>query len=317
MKLIKLFIVVLTLSIGFGSCNSAKKESDTVTFGMIADVHQDLQKDALSRLKVFIDKANEVKPDFIIQLGDLSHGQQLDSILQIWNLFEGESHHVLGNHDSDHLEKEKVIAKQKMPARYYSYDKGGIHCIVLDLNFILEDGEYKDFKLGNNYRIPSENKNLISPDQLKWLDEDLAKTDKPSLIFTHQGVATKWTENLSPSATQIREVLEKHNRGKEKKVIACFSGDLHIDDYLEINDIHYFQINSASYFWIEEAAVYSNGHMAEYKDPLYAFVTVDLGNRTLDVAGIASEFLSPVPTVDNYSKADLLYPGIKSMKVQF
>lgn len=306
-----LVFLILCLS----GCSS--QEKNVVTFGLITDVHQDLQKDAQARLSVFIDEAIEANPDFIIQLGDLSHGQQIDSILQIWNRFEGKNYHVLGNHDSDHLQKDSVVAKQNMAGKYYSFDNGGVHFIVLDLNYILENGEYKDFDRGNNYHVGASQKNLISPEQLEWLDKDLSVTKKPTVVYSHQGIGQLWEGYLSPSAEGIRQVLEKHNTEKEKKVIACFSGDQHVDAYGEVNGIHYFQVNSASYFWIEEAAVYSNGHMAEYKDPLYAFVTIDLENKTIEVKGTSSEFLPPAPTVDNYSEAHKVFAEIKSRKISF
>lgn len=314
LRKLKLILIVF-LTLYMSSCSH--QEKNIVTFGVITDVHQDLQKDAQARLSVFIDQAIETNPNFIIQLGDLSHGQQIDSILQVWNRFEGKNYHVLGNHDSDNLVKDSVVAKQNMAGKYYSFDNGGVHFIVLDLNYILEDGEYQDFGLGKNYRISPSQKNLISPEQLKWLDRDLSTTKKPTVVYSHQGIGRIWEGYLSPSAEDIRQVLEKHNTEKEKKVIACFSGDQHVDAYEEVNGIHYFQVNSASYFWIEEAALYSNGHMAVYKDPLYAFVTIDLQNKTIEMKGTTSEFLPPAPTKDNYSKPHKVFAEIKSRKVSF
>jgi len=204
-----------------------------------------------------------------------------------------------------------------MPGRYYSYDTGGMHFVVLDLNYFLENGEHKDFGLGNNYRIPSESKNLISPAQLLWLEKDLASTDKPTIVFSHQGIGDIFADGVSTSNKKIREVFANANSGGHKKVIACFAGDQHVDTYEEIEGVHYFQINSASYFWIEEPAIYSNGHMAEYKDPLFAFVTVDLNERTIEVEGVNSVFLEPAPTAENYNEPQKLSASVTSRKVNF
>ncbi|HCO67252.1 MAG TPA: hypothetical protein DIT04_05780 [Dysgonomonas sp.] len=314
------FIIALAvLVVGFPACNEKKKEitDNKVSFGVITDVHQDLQPDARERLQAFIDSAKVVNPDFIVQLGDLSHGTTTDSILEIWNRYPGKNYHVLGNHDSDNLPKDSIIKKQNMPGRYYSYDIGGMHFIVLDLNYFIQKGEHIDFGLGNNYPIPSDSKNLISPPQMLWLEEDLASTGKPTIVFSHQGIGDTFPDWVSPSNKKIREIFAKANSGGEKKVIACFAGDQHVDTYEEIEGVHYFQINSASYFWIEESAVFSNGHMAEYKDPLFAFVTVDLNNRTIEVKGVNSVFLEPAPSSENYSTPQKLSASVTSRKVNF
>ena len=40
------------------------------SFGVIADVHQDIMHDGVSRLRAFVEAMNDAKPDFSIQLGD-------------------------------------------------------------------------------------------------------------------------------------------------------------------------------------------------------------------------------------------------------
>lgn len=306
--------ISLLLTIFITSCNPVNNE---IKFGIISDVHQDLQKNAKERLTSFIDRAEKENPDFIIQLGDLAHGSTTDYILDVWNKFSGKSFHVLGNHDSDNIPKDSVIKKQGMPSKYYSYDIKGVHFVVLDLNYILTGNEYNDFGLGNNYRVQKENKNLISPEQLQWLEDDLAKTNKPTIIFSHQGLGDLWEGHVCPNREKVRKVFAKANSGKHKKVIACFAGDQHVDSHEIIDGIHYFQINSASYFWIDESAVYSNGHMAEYKDPIFAFVTIDISNKSIEINGTTSEFLPPAPNAENYKFINKAYPGIRDLKVYF
>jgi hypothetical protein len=41
-----------------------------LSFGLIAVLHQDIMRDAEKRVGVFISEMDEVKPDFICQLGD-------------------------------------------------------------------------------------------------------------------------------------------------------------------------------------------------------------------------------------------------------
>jgi hypothetical protein len=172
-----LFPAVASLSAGtVPDIGKGKK----VTFGIISDIHKGLQKDAERRLGIFIDKAIEKRPDFIIQLGDMTHG-------------------------------------------------------------------------------------------------------KPEGF----------------------------------KVIASICGHHHIDNHKVIEGVQYIQINSASYFWIGHAAAFSNGHMAEYKHPLFAFITLDSEAGTIEIKGTQSEFLPPVPIRENYPQADKLYPGIKDRVIVY
>lgn len=62
---------------GTGLSTSGAKR---VRFGLITDVHEDLQKDATLRMREFVQRANEEKVDFVIQLGDLCHSTGVDKI---------------------------------------------------------------------------------------------------------------------------------------------------------------------------------------------------------------------------------------------
>lgn len=293
----------------FISASSWAQPSGSVTFGVISDVHQDLQADAGPRLQTFIAAAHRASPAFIIQLGDLSHSDGADTILAVWNSYTGDRFSVFGNHDMDHATKEQMVAKYNMPAPYYSFDRGGVHFVVLDCNFTkLKDGRIVPYDNGNYY-VDAASRDLISQEQIEWLEADLAATDKPSVIFSHQ--AFDETPGAVPNRHEVRQVIHRANK-EVKKVIALFCGHHHIDAYTEIDGVAYFQINSASYNWREDGQ-YSNGNMAEYKDPLYAFVTIDIDNRQIIVSGIESEFLPPAPT----KVEEGLHPGIRNRSVKF
>lgn len=81
-------------------------------------------------------------------------------------------------------------------------------------------------------------------------------------------------------------------------------------EYSDYPGAFYFQINSASYYWTDDADHYSNGHMIEYKDALYAFVTIDLDSNQITVEGVKSEFLPPAPKPEDFKDADKVYPYI-------
>jgi predicted phosphodiesterase len=110
-------------------------------FGICADVHHTESKNEAWRVKKFVEEANERKADFIIQLGDFilpdASGRAL---LDEWDKFNGDKYHVLGNHDSEHGGKEQVMQFQGQKAKYYSFDAGDYHSIVLDTNYAKNSG---------------------------------------------------------------------------------------------------------------------------------------------------------------------------------
>lgn len=286
-----------------------------ITFGIISDVHADLQPDAKQRLEIFMERCMRVKPDFIIQLGDLHHGPGMKDMLEIWNRFPGDRFHVLGNHDMDHMSKADVVREQGMSGPYYSYDQGGYHFVVLDANHCVKDGKMYDNNHGNYYS--AEKRDMVSPEELEWLREDLRKAGKPSILFSHEAFDDVWQGETSPSKMDVRQVIREANGGGRKKVIACFCGHHHVDHHMVIEDVHYVQINSASYYWVEEARGFSNGHMAEYKDPLFAFVTLDPANRSISIKGEQSKFKPPVPNGKTCPNADKIFPCIKNRRIHY
>lgn len=310
-RIICFLILVVTLTL-FQINSKAQK----VTFGVISDVHKGLQIDAEKRLQVFIDAANKQGVDFIVQLGDLTHGNSEDIkvMTDVWNKYQGLGYHVLGNHDMDLTTKEEVIEQQSMPGKYYSFDAMGFHFVVLDCNYILKDGEYKDYA-HSNYYIDKQHRDLINDHQLQWLAKDLEATDKPAIIFSHQGIGELWETSGVPNKQQIRDVINKANRN-QKAVIACFSGHHHVDYVEKMDDVYYFLINSASYYYCDKPN-YSNKHLAEYKDPLFAFVTFDYSNRTITIEGVESVFLPPDPSKENNAEAEKISASILSRSFKF
>ena len=310
--------------LGFGALSSLtanplvaaqQPSSGTITLGIITDVHADLQPDAEKRLSVFIQYCKKVRPDFIIQLGDLHHGPSMEKMLKIWEQFPGDKFHVLGNHDMDHKTKDEVVFAQHMPGPYYSFDRGAYHFIVLDANHFMKNGKMYDNANGNYYK--ADQRDMVSPEELEWLRDELRRTEKPVIIFSHEAFDDVWQGKTSPSKMDVRKIIREANAAHSGKVIACICGHHHVDHHMVIENVHYFQINSASYYWVEESNRFSNGHMAEYKDPLFALITLDPNKRTITIKGTTSSFLPPAPTPATYPQAHRLFPGIKSREVSY
>ena len=311
-----LFLTLLWLSGCYGNMDNQEGEHKlrTIRFGLCADVHKDVIHDADTRLKTFIDRMNREKVDFIMQLGDFCRPYDYNQgFLDIWNQFEGPRYHVLGNHDTDGgFTREQTLEFWGAKEKYYSFDLDGYHFVVLDGNDKKEHGPASGYP------------RYIGEQQAEWLKSDLANTNSPTFIFSHQSI-----ENAGgvENGKVIRSILEEANRKANfRKVIACFSGHHHADYYTVIENIYYIQINSMSYEWlgadykharfskeIEEAHPWVS-YTAPYKDALYAIVTVR-SNGTIEIDGIQSEWIRPGPSefgVPEPKEIDKSTPGISS-----
>ncbi|MBO0991503.1 metallophosphoesterase family protein [Bacillus sp. SD088] len=279
-------------------------DSQPVRFGIFTDLHHDVMHDGQERLKTFIDRMNEEDVDFIIQLGDFCHPSSNNfDLLNIWKHFNGPKYHVLGNHDMDHADKKTIMDFLGMEKNYYSFDCGPVHFIVLDANFLKINGDYIDFANANFYR-PREECPFLNDQQLHWLKEDLAKTNKHTIIFSHQSLENE--EAGINNAREVQSVLSAVNaKAGYQKVVACMNGHHHLDHIRTIDDIYYIDINSISNHWIGEGYEhirYSKEidekypylkSTVPYKDPLFAIVTIQSGHVSIE--GTKSEFVGASP----------------------
>jgi hypothetical protein len=273
---------------------AARAELKPVQFGLCADPHKDLMYDADERLRVFIETVLRDGSDFIFQLGDFCCPYEKNrSFLAIWERFKGPRYHTLGNHDRDGGFKwQQVLDFWGMPSRYYAFDHGGWHFVVLDGN------EIKPVKPQPGYP------HFIGAEQLEWLKGDLAKTSAPTIVFVHQSLeADGGIENQA----EVRSILEQANAAAGwTKVGVCLNGHHHVDNQREINGIQYIQVNSMSYVWLGndyahiryseeiDKAFPAIKYTAPYKDSLFASVRLD-PHGGLSIRGIRSEFVGPSP----------------------
>ena len=318
-------IYILFVALSFFSCT--KKEVQPVRFAIVSDLHAQDIPDGLERMKAVVVAANHENVEFLIQLGDFV---RLDSAAipyrKVWDEYAGEKYHVLGNHDLDRYTKEEYVAGLHMPGRYYSFDKGDFHFIVLDGNNLYDGKEYKAYGRANYY-VDSKMRAFMDPEQLEWLKKDLAATDKRCIIFSHQSIDT--TVN---NGSEVRGILEAENeRCGFQKVALAFSGHTHSNYVKEINGITYVQINSASYVWIEQPSMTEKRYPKEINDqysllsrsitydkPLYGIVT--LTGEGAELKGTKGEFMPPTPkeiglgdTLDGFP----LVSSIEDVKVKF
>lgn len=275
-----------------------------IIFGICADVHHSAERDEKWRVQKFISEAKERGADFIIQLGDLTtYSEAGREIADLFNSFDGPSYHVLGNHETELSDKQAVLEMLGQKEKYYSFDSGNYHFIVLDTNYELVGGEYLDYcnrrRDFSNCHIPKS--------QLDWLEADLKATDKRCFIFMH--AACEVGDWRIVNLHQFREVLWRENeRSGYNKVTMVFSGHDHADAYLFKGGIHYLLLNSASHKFVGKMytelgsqieSIKSEGRCPEqlisYKEPLYAFVRLK-ANGLIQIIGKQSEYdgVSPI-----------------------
>ena len=284
---------------------------DSVCLGVIADLHHGLAPRAMERLDTFMQAVSARKPDAILQLGDFNYGtKESQECTDLWNSYSGPRYHVLGNHDMDFVSKEVIVKKWGMPGRYYSFDFGPCHVVVLDRNNLKSDQGFTPYKEANFY-VDASLRGYADDAQLAWLREDLASSELPVVAFAHQGLGLP--TSMPTASRAIEAVLEEHNLHAEANpVVACFCGHHHIDRYVHKSGIHYAWINSASYYWV--GADY--GSMAPYTQALYTFLTFYSGGL-IEIEACHADWEEPSPAAREFPGASELTPFISARRLEF
>lgn len=226
----------------------------SVRFGIVTDCHYAdadpagtrFYRQSLGKLAACVTRMNAEKVDFLIELGDFKDQGRppveqetlvyLEAVETVFQRFDGPTYHVLGNHDMDSISKPQFLARVTNtgvnPARsYYSFNAGGLHCIVLDANYRSDGADYDR----GNFDWTDAN---IPIDEMDWLKEDLGAAAGPSVVFVHQ--LLDGTDSVSVrNAEQVRGILEASG-----KVQAVFQGHHHEGRYNWINGIHYHTLKA-------------------------------------------------------------------------
>lgn len=318
LKSIFLILLVIVCGGGFASCTP---KVNPVKFAIASDFHAQDVPDGEERLTSFIRAAENEDVDFIIELGDFCRLDSASKVYRdLWNSYEGDKYHTIGNHDMDVYDEQEYVKGMNMPGRYYSFDKGDFHFIVLDGNNLYDGKEYKHYAKANYYVNPKM-RAFVDPEQMEWLKKDLAATKKRCVIFSHQSI-----DSFLNNGEKVREILEDENqRAGFKKIVLAFSGHNHSNYTKNINGITYIQINSASYVWIDKPSMTEKRYPKEINDkysilqysltfdkPLYAIVT--LTNEGAEVKGTKAVFLPPTPQEIGLGDSIGIYPLVSSIE---
>lgn len=187
-----------------------------------------------TKLAEAAEKFQHDKPAFLVELGDLIDAADsvevelsyLKTINQKLEAICPQRHYVLGNHCVDMLTKDEFLSAVGQKKSYYSFDQSGFHFVVLDSCYRSDGLSYgRKNSAWNDANIPEE--------ELAWLKQDLAETDKPVIVFAHQRLDVNTDHGVKNNA-DVRKALEASNR-----VQVVFQGHSHKNDLREINGIHY------------------------------------------------------------------------------
>lgn len=239
---------------------SAVDERPTsVRVGLITDLHYADKDPAGSRFyRETLKKLDEAgaqfekdRPDFLVELGDFIDAADsvdvelsyLKTINKKFAALAKDRHYVLGNHCVDTLTKDEFLGAVEKTKSWYSFSHGPAHFVVLDSCF-RSDGQPYGRK---NSEWTDAN---VPPEQLEWLQAELAESPKPVILFAHQRLDVSTAHGVRNGAA-VRSILEA-----SRKVACVFQGHSHQNDLTQINGISYCTLVAM----VEGSGVASSGY---------------------------------------------------------
>ncbi len=225
-----------------------------ITFGLTTDSHYAdrepagtrYYKQSLAKMEEFVKVMNQEQVDFVVHLGDFKDEDAqkdaedtlgyLQALEEKYGQFDGPRYHCVGNHDVDSITKQQFLANIEntgiaKESSYYSFDRQGIHFVVLDANYH-RDGRDQFYKEGANWQDPN-----IPQVELDWLEKDLANTDHPVIMFCHHPLYEYLDHGNQYHVNNYKDVQAIME--ESGKVRAVFQGHVHNEQFETVNGIHY------------------------------------------------------------------------------
>lgn len=226
-----------------------KGGSKELRIGFVTDPHVEssgtgnarvLNEKFRNRLDYFIERMNDVfGADLLVANGDIIEGTkrtsetgqgELSLVKKIFDRTSIPAYWVLGNHDLRAVTKRQWKSALGIGYEYKAFDAKGYRIFILDSNYTSDD---EDVAPGISYT-----RGKVSQEQIKWLEKELKKTKKKSIVFMHhpplRNIDARINELLLKNALELRRIFS------ENGVLVVFSG--HIEDlyYEESGGVRYF-----------------------------------------------------------------------------
>lgn len=215
-----------------------------------SDIDRKLTQYAVPLVNKLVDRINEIKPDLVVNLGDLiedsgDRKKDLVDLQFVWSLLKNIKvpfYSLIGNHDlramSSRKEVEQIMGYDNA---VFSVDIKGYHFVFLssDINNQIGAG------VGGILRTQ-----FVSATDIKWLENDLQLNTLPYLVFSHFGIAAdemkgNYWFGKDPQYAVLGNHEEVKNILKDKvKPLAVFSGHQHWTKQVEEDGINYYVIGS-------------------------------------------------------------------------
>lgn len=226
----------------------------TLTLALVTDLHfgpearfegklRKLSAHAASLARAFVDRMNDaVRPDLVVNLGDDIEDESPEAdrarYVECQSILRGaraELVNVAGNHDTVHIAPAELRTLWGAPPEgelFRSFDRGGFHFVVLHTR------ERKDLDVS------------VGPEQLAWLEADLAAVALPTVVLMHHSAAeqdlrgNRWFEGR-PSICLVRERQKLRELfARSGRVLAVFNGHLHWNHLDVIDGLPFVTIQS-------------------------------------------------------------------------
>ena len=256
--------------LAFGACSQTPSlRRPTVpppdfSVGFLTDSHVDGKLGSDEGFRRAVRHALDVErpPELLLMGGDQpmdilrTDVAQADAQYDLWDEavagVKPDVHVCLGNHDilgvSDESPlgpvdplygKKYFLDRFGLSSTYYSFDHEGWHFVALD-SLAIEGNTYKGW---------------IDAEQIAWLDDDLASSGKPTVIWTHVPIFSNFIEYSRGTsegipggvavvnAHEVAPVIEKH------RVKLVLSGHLHINESFRYKGTEYATVGAVSGDW--------------------------------------------------------------------
>jgi predicted MPP superfamily phosphohydrolase len=155
--------------------------ANTLKIALIADIHHGVDQGtklgsaALALMQPFVDWVNAIRPDLVVELGDRINDLDKDTdlkwtqdVVHAFTTVQCPCVHILGNHDANQLSRAESEEVMQTTFASHSQEVQGYHLVFWNSAVQFEQGGFH-----------------LAPDDLRWLEADLAATDLPTLIFSH------------------------------------------------------------------------------------------------------------------------------------
>jgi len=295
-SLIIMLVICSFLSLnseGVSGGNPDGSSGESFTFAFLADIHLQPELNAAEGFRRAVSVVNGLQPDFVITGGDMIMDalevpySRADSLYRLYEdisaRFDMPVYNTIGNHDvfgwyeqsgvgPSHPGFGKKLYEERLGRKFYSFDFGGWHFIILDS---VDRGGDRGY-IGR-----------ISSEQLEWIGEDLSgiEMETPIVLSTHIPLVTVLPQlregpgvaiSSSEAVTNSRELLGMFEDHNLKLVL---QGHLHLIEEINVRGITFITAGAVSGRWWRGArsGVEEGFALIEVAGESFAWKYVDIG----------------------------------------